>query len=91
VFCFNDLMAIGVLEGARSLNLRVPQDLSVVGFDDIRLARYAEPALTTVRQDFATLGRRASQMLLDLVEGRDTAAPILLRTELVERESTASL
>ncbi|HEY0249456.1 MAG TPA: LacI family DNA-binding transcriptional regulator [Gryllotalpicola sp.] len=67
-FCSNDEMALGVLHAAHQLGLRVPQDISVVGFDDVPAAQHYWPPLTTVRQDFAELGRRCVQMLMD---GRD--------------------
>jgi DNA-binding LacI/PurR family transcriptional regulator len=88
VFCFNDLLAIDALRRARTMGRRVPDDVSVIGYDDIALARYVEPALSTVRQDTAALGRRAALMLLDLIAGRETGAPIRVETQLVEREST---
>jgi DNA-binding LacI/PurR family transcriptional regulator len=87
VHCFNDLTAVGVLHEARMKGVRVPEDLSVVGFDDVPLARYLDPPLTTSRQDMEALGGQAIRMLLDLIGGRETQAPILLDTELVERLS----
>ena len=92
VFTANDDMAIGLLAAAHDLGLRVPDDLSVVGFDDVPYARHLRPALTTVRQDFHELGRRAIGVLLDEVEG--TVAPwrpprVLPR--LVVRDSTAAI
>jgi LacI family transcriptional regulator len=88
-FCFNDLTAVGAFRGARLIGLCVPEDLSVVGFDDMPLASYVDPPLTTVRQDLAALGGRATQMLLDLIAGQKTEAPQVLSTELVERTSCA--
>jgi DNA-binding LacI/PurR family transcriptional regulator len=88
-FCFSDLTAVGVLRGARSRRLRVPDDLSVIGFDDVPLARYVDPPLSTMRQDMAGLGRCATQMLLDLIAGTELQAPVELRTQLVERGSCA--
>ena len=89
LFCFNDLTAVGALHGARVRGVRVPQDLSVVGFDDVSLANYVDPPLSTVRQDTGALGGRAVLMLFDLIAGRETEAPIVLDTELVERRSCA--
>jgi DNA-binding LacI/PurR family transcriptional regulator len=64
VFCGNDQMAIGVLRALHEVGRAVPEEVSVVGFDDIPEAAYFQPPLTTVRQDFAELGRRSLQMLL---------------------------
>ena len=88
VFAGNDQMALGFLHACRELGLRVPEDISVVGFDDIPEAAHFAPPLTTVRQNFAEIGRRAVALLLDQLHGR--AAPLeLVLPELVVRESTA--
>jgi DNA-binding LacI/PurR family transcriptional regulator len=87
--CFNDMTAVGAVRGARLIGHRVPEDLSVVGFDDMPLASYVDPPLTTVRQDLGALGGRATQMLLNLIAGQKTEAPVVLGTELVERTSCA--
>jgi len=71
------------------MGVRVPEDLSVVGFDDVPLARYLDPPLTTVRQDTEALGGQAIRMLFDLIDGKETLAPVLLDTVLVERLSCA--
>jgi LacI family transcriptional regulator len=90
VFASNDLQALGVIEAARSRSLRVPEDLSVVGFDDMAPARWSAPPLTTVRQPFAEMGRVAVRNLLSLVDGDALAAPrVELATHLVVRGSTA--
>ncbi len=88
VFCFNDLTAIGALRGARLRNVRVPENVSLVGFDDVPLAQHIDPPLTTIRQDMGEIGCRACQMLLDLMAGHDPVAPLLLETRLVVRESS---
>lgn len=90
VVCFNDLTAMGALLGARQLGLDVPDDLSLVGFDDIPLTRFVEPALSTIRQDTHALGHRAAQMLLDLIAGGEPDAPVVLDTVFVDRGSTAA-
>jgi len=87
VCCFNDLTAFGALRGARLTGVQVPHDLSVIGFDDVTIASYLEPPLTTMRQDMGALGRQAMRLLLDLIAGRETDAPVALDLELVERES----
>jgi DNA-binding LacI/PurR family transcriptional regulator len=89
LFCFNDLTAVGAYHGARRKGVDVPTDLSVVGFDDVSLVHCVDPPLTTVRQDKEALGGLAVRMLFDLIAGRETQAPVILDTELVERQSCA--
>lgn len=94
VLCFSDAIAAGVVRTAADLGLRVPADLSVVGFDDNPLAARVRPALTTVRQDVTAKGRAAAAALTAAIErDRDGAAGrarhIRLPTELVVRDSTA--
>jgi LacI family transcriptional regulator/LacI family repressor for deo operon, udp, cdd, tsx, nupC, and nupG len=88
VFCYNDLVAVGVLMACRELGLQVPRDLSIVGYDDVDLARYVTPPLTTVHQPKLRLGEVAMQMLLDLLDARPVANQ-LLPVDLVVRASTA--
>jgi DNA-binding LacI/PurR family transcriptional regulator len=90
VFCFNDMIAVGALTACRERNIAVPQDLSVAGFDDIELAKYVSPPLTTIHQPKVRLGRTAMRMLLDLLDDRPAENHILQPT-LVERASTAGL
>lgn len=90
LFCSNDEMAIGALRALSSHGLRVPEDVSVVGFDDIRFARYTSPPLTTVAQPKNALGREAMSMLLELLS--DPQVPPrkrVLTADLVVRGSTA--
>jgi len=90
IFAFNDNVAVGVMRAARARGLRVPEDLSVVGFDDSEQAEIVLPALTTVRQPLAEMGRMAVSLLLRLLEHqRVDALRIQLATKLVVRESTA--
>ncbi|MGJ9411193.1 LacI family DNA-binding transcriptional regulator [Aeromicrobium sp. CF4.19] len=93
VFAANDLMAIGAVRALDDAGVRVPRDVSVVGYDDIHLARYVRPALTTVRQPVAELGRRAVARLLDDVggDGSGDAPDTVLPVELVVRGSTAPI
>lgn len=88
VFVASDIMALGALKALREENLRVPQDISLVGFDDIPLASALEPPLTTVRQPVRRMGTLAVEMLLDLIE-HPGAGPrrIVLPTQLVIRKS----
>jgi DNA-binding LacI/PurR family transcriptional regulator len=91
VFVANDQMALGVLRALREAGVRTPQDVAVVGFDDIPESEFFAPPLTTVRQDFATVGKRSIDLLLDLIEGREpSGAPgVAIEPQLVVRASTA--
>lgn len=83
-----DVIAIGVMQAARELGLRVPDDLSLIGYDDIEASRLTCPALTTIRQPAVEKGRIAAQLLLQRIEERSLAAEhVVLPVELVERES----
>lgn len=83
-------MAIGAIQEAKRLGLRVPQDLSVVGFDDIQFSQYCDPPLTTISQPRYEIGRQAMLMMLELLKGRDVrAGSRLLETKLVIRNSAA--
>ena len=78
-----------VCEAARQRGLRIPQDLSVVGFDGLPVARWVSPPLTTVRQPLAEMGRAAAQMLGELIENRPLPSRrVEFSTELITREST---
>lgn len=90
VFAGSDLQALGVYEVARARGLRIPEDLSVVGYDDIPLARWVSPRLTTIHQPLVAMGREATLLALRLAESSAEASPRMdLATSLVERESTA--
>ena len=88
VLAYNDLMAIGLIEGLYAHGMRVPQDVSVVGIDDIALSRLTRPKLTTVATPTAAAGRAAVDMLLAHGDDRRTTAHVNLQTELVIRDST---
>jgi DNA-binding LacI/PurR family transcriptional regulator len=94
ILCFSDASAQGVLDAVTAAGLRVPADLSVVGFDDNPLSRRTQPALTTIRQDVDAKGRAAASALLAATEGAKSgrskrAKHIVLPTELIVRASTA--
>jgi DNA-binding LacI/PurR family transcriptional regulator len=89
VFCGNDQMALGFLHACRDMNINVPGDVSIVGFDDIPEAAHFAPPLTTVRQNFAELGRRAIAILVGELSGDDDAGHEKIPPELVVRGSTA--
>ncbi len=91
IFASNDLMALGVYQAAREARLHIPEDLSVVGFDDLPIAGWVSPPLTTVRQPLAEMARSAAMLVLDLAHGIEPSLTRLeLSTELVVRESTAA-
>ncbi|GAT68352.1 lacI family transcriptional regulator [Planomonospora sphaerica] len=87
VFAASDMMALGALQVLRQAGRRVPDDVAVVGFDDVPAAAYAEPPLTTVRQPLHEMGRELARLVLALASGQDVGAPVILPTELVVRDS----
>jgi DNA-binding LacI/PurR family transcriptional regulator len=89
VFAANDHIALGLLWALHEAGRRVPEDVSVIGFDDIPESAFFTPPLTTVRQDFTALGRRAVNLVLEQIAGAlsVTPAPIVIPTELVVRRS----
>jgi LacI family transcriptional regulator len=90
LFAYNDISAIGAIRALQEQGLRVPQDVSVMGFDDIPGAAFHTPSLTTVRQPLKRMGEVAAQSLLDRVEGKkEYPSEIAIEPELVVRESTA--
>jgi LacI family repressor for deo operon, udp, cdd, tsx, nupC, and nupG len=91
IFCASDELAIGAMSAAHERGLSVPGDLSIVGFDDIEIAAFGSPPLTTVRQPMAELGRSATRMLLQILGGTRLSDPhLVLPHELIIRGSTAS-
>jgi len=89
LFAYNDISAIGSLWAFHEAGLRVPEDISVVGFDDIPGAAFANPALTTVRQPLLRMGQIAAQTVVDLIEGRgEYVSEIAIEPELIARKST---
>lgn len=89
IFCYNDMSALGVLQYAAAARISVPDELSVVGFDDIFVAAYSAPALTTIRQPRREMGRRAMQILTALLAHGQSEKSIVIPGELVVRASTA--
>jgi DNA-binding LacI/PurR family transcriptional regulator len=89
LFCYNDLVAIGALQACVDLGRRVPEELAIVGFDDILLAGLVTPALTTCRVDRYELGVQAMQLLLNQIDGFQDGdcEEIILQPELVIRQS----
>jgi DNA-binding LacI/PurR family transcriptional regulator len=92
LFAYNDISAIGSICAFQESGVRVPQDVSVIGFDDIQTAAYMVPSLTTVRQPLWQMGQMAARTLLEEIEGRAKYVPeIVIKPELVVRKSTAPL
>jgi DNA-binding LacI/PurR family transcriptional regulator len=94
LFCFNDVSAIGAIRALREAGKRVPQDVSVVGFDDVQSAAFQHPALTTVRQPLRTMGTLAGESIVRQINAGAEHAPmkqIVVDPELVVRESTCAV
>jgi DNA-binding LacI/PurR family transcriptional regulator len=89
VFCYNDMSALGAMRVIYDHGLGVPSDISIVGFDDLSIAAYTRPLLTTMRQPKQQMGRLAMETLLKLLSGAQTQTSIKLKGELIVRESTA--
>jgi LacI family transcriptional regulator len=90
VFAANDIQAIGAIAQCREAGIRVPEDLSIIGFDDLPVAEFTHPKLTTIRVPGDRMGHVATLRLLDMIRGRSNAPSEILRVELVVRNSTAS-
>ena len=88
LFAFNDISAIGAMRAFFDAGMKVPDDVSIVGFDDIQSARFLNPSLTTVRQPLRAIGERAGQVLLERLAGRETLAEVVVEPEFVIRAST---
>jgi len=89
VFCYDDMGAIGAMRAAREHGMRVPDDLSIVGLDDLFLASYTDPPLTTIQQPKEYMGRLAAEILLDLLSGGKPQSHVTLPGKLIVRQSTA--
>jgi LacI family transcriptional regulator len=89
LFAYNDISAIGAIWAFQEAGIRVPEDISVVGFDDVPLASFCSPQLTTIRQPLLCMGRIAAQTLMDQLEGKAEFQPeIVIEPELIVRGST---
>jgi DNA-binding LacI/PurR family transcriptional regulator len=90
IFAGNDLQALGVYQAAREARLHIPEDLSVVGFDDLPLTQWVSPPMTTIRQPLVHMAEAAAELVLAIARGETPAQPrVELATELIVRESTA--
>jgi DNA-binding LacI/PurR family transcriptional regulator len=88
VFCYNDMTALGALRSIRIRGLRVPHDISVAGFDDLFVASYTDPPLTTVRQPMRRMGQLAMENLIKLMSEEVSVVRVKVNPELIVREST---
>jgi DNA-binding LacI/PurR family transcriptional regulator len=89
IFCYNDLTALGALNAVHQRQLRVPEDISIIGFDDVAIASHTFPSLTTVRQPKHEMGRMATEILLNLLGGSQSETSRSVQGELIVRDSTA--
>ncbi len=89
VFVAGDQMAIGAIDAIHEVGLRIPEDLSVVGYDDIELAKFITPKLTTVRQDTDTIGQHAANLLIEqIVNKKRVMTTDIIPVDLIVRQST---
>ena len=87
VFAVSDMMALGAMQAIKEKGLQIPEDIKVIGCDDIEACRYSEPALATVKQDQQEIGERAAEILHDLINGVKVEPSYLVDPELVIRQS----
>lgn len=91
VLCFSDLMAFGAMKAIKEAGLRIPEDISVTGFDDLVFSSYTEPQLTTIGQNFFEIGKMAAQLLQDLIAEKLDRKHIYVEHELIERGSVQAI
>ena len=87
IFCGNDLIAIGAIKAIKEKNIIIPQQMKVIGFDDILISKYIEPPLTTMKQPTYKMGEESVRMLIDLICNKKVEKTIILKTELIRRLS----
>lgn len=91
VFCYNDMSALGALRALQRRQIQVPQEVSLVGFDDLFFASYMQPPLTTIRQPMRKIGRHAMTLLLRLLAGEQVEEMVAVKGKLIVRSSTAGV
>jgi DNA-binding LacI/PurR family transcriptional regulator len=89
IVCYNDMTALGAMRAIRMHGFSIPEDISVVGFDDLFVSAYTEPPLTTVRQPMRQMGQQAMESLLHLMNGEPSVPQIRIKAEVIVRNSTA--
>ena len=87
----NDQMAIGAIKAAEDLEVRIPDDISITGYDDVKYASFTVPSLTTVRQNISTVGDKVAELILDGIEGKGGLRKVIVEPELVIRSSCRSI
>ena len=90
IYCASDLMALGAIEGLKNMGYDIPNDISIVGFDDINLCNFVTPRLTTIRQDREKIGKAAANLILSIIS-EQYLGRIIIEPELIERESTIKI
>jgi len=88
IVCFNDIAALGAIRAVGDAGLRTPEDISVIGFDDIRMSVFARPSITTIRQPLQQMGETAAKILLERLKGEHLGHDVAVEPELIVREST---
>jgi DNA-binding LacI/PurR family transcriptional regulator len=88
VFCSNDYLALGAMKGARELGYNLPEDLSIVGFDDVQIASYVIPELTTIRQPAYEMGKLGAELLFQCIKKQTKPVQLMLESSLIVRDST---
>lgn len=91
IFCASDIMAMGVLNACHDLGLKIPEDISIISFDDNLWASFSHPPLTTFRQDRQAIGKKAAEMMKMLLNGEKVPLRVLVPVTLIERDSCAPL
>lgn len=87
ICCGNDLIAIGAIKALNEMKIKIPEDVKVIGFDDIQISQYVEPPLTTIKQPIYEMGEEAVKMLISIIENKSVGETKVLKTTLVERRS----
>lgn len=88
VFCSNDYLALGAMKGAREIGYNLPEDLSIVGFDDVQIASYVIPELTTIRQPAYEMGKLGAELLFQCIKKQTKPVQLMLESSLIVRDST---
>ncbi|HHE55925.1 MAG TPA: LacI family transcriptional regulator, partial [Caldithrix abyssi] len=93
VVCYNDVVALGLISALQKLNIRVPEDVSIIGNDDIEFARHWSPALTTISTPIEELGRKAAEILIHNIEAKERlkVKKLVLEAQLIIRETTCAV
>jgi LacI family transcriptional regulator len=89
--CFSDLMAFGVMKAINEMGLKIPEDISITGFDDLVLSEYTQPQLTTIRQDFIEIGKTSALLLQNLMENEQNSKHVYVEHQLIARESVKAI